>query len=56
VLSSAGLLANRSVWAQAPAGPTKSFGYGEVVERAKALAQQPFDAESAKIPAELANL
>ncbi|MGO4175593.1 glucan biosynthesis protein [Bosea sp. TAF32] len=56
LLSSAGLLAHRSVWAQAPAGPAKSFGYGDVVERATALAKQPFDAESAKIPDELSRL
>lgn len=50
------VLANRSVQAQSPAGPAKSFGYNDVIERATALARQPFDAESAKIPTELSKL
>jgi glucans biosynthesis protein len=47
-------LASRAV--QAPAPATKNISYDEVVERAMALAKQPFDAESAKTSAELSNL
>lgn len=54
--SSACVLADRSVQAQAPAGPARLFSYDEVVERATALAKQPFDAEGAKIPRELSTL
>lgn len=56
LLSGACMLANRCVQAQATAGSAKGFGYDDVVQQAMALAKQPFDAESAKIPAELSNL
>jgi len=56
LLSSACVLANRSGHAQSAPGPARSFGYDDVVGQAKALAKQPFDAESAKIPAELSAL
>ncbi|WP_165923612.1 glucan biosynthesis protein G [Bosea sp. BK604] len=56
LLSGTCLLAPRSVPAQAPARPTNSFGYRDVVEQATALAKQPFDAESARIPDELSKL
>ena len=58
-----GLLASASAFvalpagAQAPApGPQKSFGYDDVVARARQLGERPFDADAATIPAELARL
>ena len=56
LLSGAWLAADRSALAQSSARPAKSFGYGDVIDQATALAKQPFDAETAKIPAELSNL
>lgn len=56
LLSGACLPASRLAVAQAPTGLAKSFGYGDVVQQATALAKQPFDPESVKIPAELSNL
>ncbi|SIR39855.1 glucan biosynthesis protein G [Bosea sp. TND4EK4] len=58
LLSSACILPGHALQAQAPArpGPGRGFGYEDVVERAKALAKQPFDAASATIPSELSKL
>ncbi len=56
LLTGACLLPNRLARAQAPKGTTKSFGYKDVVEQATALAKQPFDAESTRIPDELSKL
>jgi glucans biosynthesis protein len=56
LLSTACVFANRAAQAQATANSSKGFSYDDVVERAKALANQPFDAESSKIPAELSKL
>ncbi|MET3890771.1 glucans biosynthesis protein [Bosea sp. OAE506] len=58
-----GLLASASAFvalpagAQAPApGPQKSFGYDDVVARARQLGERPFDKDGAGIPAELSQL
>lgn len=56
LLSTTCLVANYSGQAQVPAPGATGFGYRDVVDRAKALAQRPFDAESAKIPDELSKL
>lgn len=56
LVSLASTLASRVAQAQTPATPAKSFSYDDVVQLAMALAKQPFDAESAKIPAELSSL
>lgn len=56
LISGVSLLAHRSGQAQPHPGRARSFGYEDVVERAKDLAKHPFDAESARIPTELSNL
>lgn len=56
LLSSACALAGRPATAQTTPGAATGFSYNNVVEQATALAKQPFDAESAKIPADLSKL
>ncbi|WP_082609533.1 glucan biosynthesis protein [Bosea sp. Root381] len=56
LLSSACALASPSVRAQPKPGASAGFSYDDVIQQATALAKQPFDEESAKIPAELSKL
>ena len=57
LLASASAFVALPVGAQPPvAGPQKSFGYDDVVARARQLGERPFDADAATIPAELARL
>lgn len=56
LLSSAWAMGYRPAEAQSTADARKGFGYENVVQQALALAERPFDAESAAIPAELSKL
>ncbi|MDP3319132.1 MAG: glucan biosynthesis protein, partial [Bosea sp. (in: a-proteobacteria)] len=57
LLGSAGILATLPARGQAPtSAPEPSFGYADVVERARQLGRNAFDADAAKIPAELSQL
>lgn len=57
LLGSTGVLAALPAAGQAPtSAPKASFGYADVVERARQLGERPFDADAARIPESLSQL
>lgn len=57
LLGSTGMLAALPAAGQAPtSAPKASFGYADVVERARQLGERPFDADAARIPESLSQL